>query len=47
MLYDVAASDTVVYVMAAVVVAMVAMVSSWAPARSATRVDPAIALRAE
>ena len=47
MLYDVGASDAMVYVTAAVVVAVVAIVSSWAPAWSATRVDPAIALRAE
>jgi putative ABC transport system permease protein len=47
MIYDVGASDGLVYVSAALVVAIVAMVSSWVPARSATRVDPAIALRAE
>jgi ABC-type antimicrobial peptide transport system permease subunit len=47
MLYDVGASNTFVYASAAVVVAIVAVVSSWAPARSATKVDPAIALRAE
>jgi putative ABC transport system permease protein len=47
LLYDVGASNTFVYVSAAVVVAIVAVVSSWAPARSATKVDPAIALRAE
>ena len=47
MIYDVGASDVGVYVMAAVIVGVVAMLSSWAPARSATKVDPAIALRAE
>jgi putative ABC transport system permease protein len=47
MLYDVGSSDAVVYVTAAVIVAIVAVISSWVPARSATRVDPAIALRAE
>jgi ABC-type antimicrobial peptide transport system permease subunit len=47
MLYDVAASDALVYASAAVVVAIVAITSSWLPARAATRVDPATALRAE
>jgi putative ABC transport system permease protein len=47
MLYDVGASDAIVYVTAAAVVAVVAIISSWLPARAATRVDPAIALRAE
>ena len=47
MLYDVAASDGLVFASAAVVVAVVAITSSWFPARAATRVDPAIALRAE
>ena len=47
MIYDAGGSDALVYVSAAVVVGTVALVSSWAPARSATKVDPAIALRAE
>ena len=47
MLYDASTSDVIVYLGAALVVGLVAIVSSWVPARSATRVDPAIALRAE
>jgi ABC-type antimicrobial peptide transport system permease subunit len=47
MIYDVGASDAAVYMAAAAVVAVVAIVSSWVPAHSATKVDPAIALRAE
>ena len=47
MIYDVGTSDVGVYVTAAVIVGVVAMISSWAPAQSATKVDPAIALRSE
>jgi ABC-type antimicrobial peptide transport system permease subunit len=45
MLYGVGASDATVYVGAALVVTMAAMVSTWIPARAATRVDPVLALR--
>lgn len=47
MLYDVATADVTIYAASAVVVAVIAVVSTWAPARAATRVDPAAALRAE
>ena len=47
MLYDVTSADTFVYVGAAVVVGAIALLSTWVPARAATKVDPAIALRAD
>jgi putative ABC transport system permease protein len=45
MLYDAGSADMLVYVGAAIVVAFVAIVATWIPARAATRVDPAVALR--
>ena len=46
--YDlILAADTLVYLGAVVVVGLIAMASTFIPARAATRVDPAIALRAE
>ena len=47
MLYDVGTADVTVYASAAVIVGLVALVSTWVPAREATKVDPAVALRAE
>ncbi|HEY2375618.1 MAG TPA: ABC transporter permease [Gemmatimonadaceae bacterium] len=47
MLYDVTASDVTIYAAAAVLVAVIALVSTWAPARAATKVDPVVALRSE
>lgn len=47
MLYDVGTADLTIYLGAAVVVGIVAMASTWLPARAATKVDPALALRAE
>jgi putative ABC transport system permease protein len=47
MLYEVGTGDVMVYASAAIVVGVVALVSTWMPAWAATRVDPAVALRAE
>ncbi|MFL5616408.1 MAG: ADOP family duplicated permease [Gemmatimonadaceae bacterium] len=47
MLYEVGAADLTIYIGAAMVVGVVAMASTWIPARAATRVDPAIALRSD
>ena len=47
MLYDSSSGDVLVYAAAAALVALVAMLSTFIPARAATRVDPAIALRVE
>jgi putative ABC transport system permease protein len=47
LLYGVSASDPTTYVAVAVVMAAVALVASDIPARRASRVDPAVALRGE
>jgi putative ABC transport system permease protein len=47
MLYDVTTADVSVYAAAALIVAVVALLSTWMPAYAATKVDPAVALRAE
>ncbi|AKQ70477.1 hypothetical protein A176_007389 [Myxococcus hansupus] len=47
MLYGVAAYDAGTFAGVAAVLALVALVATWLPARRATRVDPIIALRAD
>jgi putative ABC transport system permease protein len=46
-LYEVSPRDPAVFVLVAVVLGVVAVLSSYLPARRATRVDPIVALRAE
>jgi len=46
-LYGVSPTDPLTYALASCGLALAAAVASWLPARRATRVDPAIALRAE
>jgi predicted permease len=47
MLYGVEPSDPITFAAVVLLLAAVALVASWLPARRATRVDPVIALRAE
>ena len=47
LLYGVGTTDIASYAGAAVILAAVALLASWIPARRATRVDPLIAIRAE
>jgi predicted permease len=46
-LYHVKAGDPMVMTLSAAALAAIALVASWLPARRATRVDPAVALRGE
>jgi ABC-type antimicrobial peptide transport system permease subunit len=45
LLFDVGSSDPVTYAGVLVVLAVVAVLAGYVPARRATRIDPAIALR--
>jgi putative ABC transport system permease protein len=47
LLFDIAASDPLTFVIASVSLVLVTQLASWLPARGATKVDPMEALRAE
>ena len=47
MLYGVSAFDPLAYAALTLVLAVIALLASWLPARRAARVDPGVALRAE
>jgi ABC-type antimicrobial peptide transport system permease subunit len=47
LLYEVSASDPITFVGVAALLAAVALIASWIPARRAARVDPAVTLRAD
>jgi ABC-type antimicrobial peptide transport system permease subunit len=46
-LYDIKATDPITYVFLATALAVIALGATWVPARRASRVDPAVVLRAE
>ena len=46
-LFEIKASDPTTYVLMAALLACVALIACWAPARRAARVDPVVALRHE
>jgi ABC-type antimicrobial peptide transport system permease subunit len=47
MLFDVSATDPLTFVVIAMLLALVALLACWIPARRATKVDPLVALRHE
>jgi len=47
LLYDVRTDDSRVFVMAALVLSMIAMLATFLPSRHASRIDPMVALRHE